>query len=95
MVVAIVRQVHAGKKRIPAEVATSLADHVSDEPLNDRERDVLRHVAQGNRNRDIAGLLFIAEDTVKVHMKHIMEKLGASDRTEAVAIAVRRGIIEL
>ena len=93
--VAVVRQVHAGKKRIPAEVAASLADHVSDEPLTDRERDVLRHVAGGNRNRDIAELLFIAEDTVKVHMKHIMDKLGASDRTEAVAIAVRRGIIEL
>ena len=93
--VAIVRQVHAGKKKIPNEVAANLADHVSDEPLTDRERDVLRHVAQGNRNRDIAELLFIAEDTVKVHMKHIMEKLGANDRTEAVAIAVRRGIIEL
>jgi DNA-binding NarL/FixJ family response regulator len=93
--VAIIRQVHAGKKRIPTEVAANLADHVSDEPLTDRERDVLRHVAQGNRNRDIAGLLSIAEDTVKVHMKHIMEKLGANDRTEAVAIAVRRGIIEL
>jgi DNA-binding NarL/FixJ family response regulator len=93
--VAVVRQVHAGKKIIPPEIVANLAEHLSDEPLTDRERDVLRHLAGGNRNRDIAKLLFIAEDTVKVHMRHIMEKLGASDRTEAVAIAVRRGIIQL
>ena len=90
-----VRQVHAGKKRIPAEVAARLAEHVSDEALTEREKDVLKHVAGGNRNRDIAERLFISEDTVKVHVKHIMEKLGASDRTEAVTIAVRRGIIQL
>jgi len=93
--VGVIRQVHAGKKRIPPEVAAHLAEHVSDEPLTNRERDVLRHVAEGNRNREIAELLFISEDTVKVHVKHIMEKLGASDRTEAVAIGVRRGIIQL
>jgi DNA-binding NarL/FixJ family response regulator len=93
--VAVVRQVHAGKKILPPEIVANLAEHLSDEPLTDRERDVLRHLAGGNRNRDIARLLFIAEDTVKVHMRHIMEKLGASDRTEAVAIAVRRGIIQL
>ena len=57
--------------------------------------DVLQHVASGNRNRDIGERLFISEETVKVHIKHIMEKLGASDRTEAVTIAVRRGIIRL
>ncbi len=91
----VVRQVHAGKKRIPAEVAAQLAEHVSDEALTGREREVLQHVAGGNRNRDIADLLFISEETVKVHIKHIMEKLGASDRTEAVTIAVRRGIIQL
>jgi DNA-binding NarL/FixJ family response regulator len=91
----VVRQVHAGKKRIPAEVAAQLAEHVSDEPLTERECDVLQHVAGGNRNRDIAALLSISEETVKVHIKHIMEKLGANDRTEAVAIAVRRGIIQL
>jgi DNA-binding NarL/FixJ family response regulator len=56
---------------------------------------VLRHLAGGNRNRDIAERLFISEETVKVHMKHIIDKLGASDRTEATAIAVRRGIIQL
>jgi len=91
----VVRQVHAGKKRIPPEVAAQLAEHLSDEPLTDRERDVLRHVAGGNRNREIGEKLRISEETVKVHLKHIMEKLGASDRTEAVTIAVRRGIIQL
>ena len=91
----VVRQVNAGKKRIPPEVAALLAEHVSDEALTEREKDVLKHVAGGNRNRDIAERLFISEDTVKVHVKHIMEKLGANDRTEAVTIALRRGIIEL
>jgi DNA-binding NarL/FixJ family response regulator len=93
--VEVIRQVHAGKKRVPAELAAQLAEHLSDEPLTEREVDVLRHVAGGNRNRDIAERLFISEETVKVHVKHIMEKLGASDRTQAVAIAVRRGIIQL
>jgi DNA-binding NarL/FixJ family response regulator len=93
--VEIIRQVHAGKKRIPAEVAAHLAEYFSDDALTGREVDVLRHVASGNRNRDIAKRLFISEETVKVHIKHIMEKLGASDRTQAVAIAVRRGIIQL
>jgi len=93
--VEVIRQVHAGKKRVPIEVATHLAEHMSDESLTGREVDVLKHVAGGNRNRDIAERLFISEETVKVHIKHIMEKLGASDRTQAVAIAVRRGIIQL
>jgi DNA-binding NarL/FixJ family response regulator len=93
--VEVIRQVHAGKKRVPPEIAASLAEHLSDEALTEREIDVLRHVAGGNRNRDIAERLFISEETVKVHMKHIMEKLGASDRTQAIAIAVRRGIIQL
>ena len=91
----VIRQVHAGKKRIPQEVAAQLAEHITDEPLTSREIDVLQHVAGGNRNRDIAEQLFISEETVKVHVKHIMEKLGARDRTSAVAIAVRRGIIQL
>lgn len=90
-----VRHVHAGRKRIPTQIAEQLAEHVGDEVLTDRERQVLRCVADGNRNRDIGALLSISEETVKVHVKHIMEKLGASDRTEAVAIAVRRGIIHL
>jgi DNA-binding NarL/FixJ family response regulator len=90
-----VRHVHAGKKRIPQEVAAQIAEHFNDESLTEREVGVLRHVAGGNRNRDIAEQLLISEETVKVHIKHIMEKLGASDRTSAVAIAVRRGIIQL
>ena len=90
-----IRDVHAGKKRVPPEVAAHLAEHISDENLTSREIDVLRHIAGGNRNRDIGERLFISEETVKVHIKHIMEKLGASDRTQAVAIAVRRGIIQL
>ena len=90
-----IRQVHDGKKRIPAEVAANLAEYLGDEALTPREIDVLQHIAGGNRNRDIAERLFISEETVKVHVKHIMEKLGATDRTQAVAIAVRRGIIQL
>jgi DNA-binding NarL/FixJ family response regulator len=93
--VEVIRQVHAGKKRIPAEIAARLAEHFSDEALTGREVEVLRQIAGGNRNRDIADNLFITEETVKVHIKHIMEKLGASDRTQAVAIGVRRGIIQL
>jgi DNA-binding NarL/FixJ family response regulator len=90
-----IRQVHAGKKRIPPELAAQLAEHMSDESLTAREVEVLQQVAGGNRNRDIAGLLYISEETVKVHVKHIMDKLGAKDRTQAIAIAVRRGIIQL
>jgi DNA-binding NarL/FixJ family response regulator len=90
-----IRQVHAGKKRIPPEIVAHLAEHLSDETLTSREVEVLREVAGGNRNRDIAERLFISEETVKVHVKHVMEKLGANDRTEAVAIAIRRGIIQL
>jgi DNA-binding NarL/FixJ family response regulator len=93
--VEIIRKVHAGKKHIPLEVAAHLAEHLSDEALSAREVEVLQKIAGGNRNSDIAALLFISEETVKGHVKHIMEKLGASDRTEAVAIGVRRGIIQL
>jgi len=90
-----IRHVHAGKKRVPPEVAAQIAEHMSDDGLTAREVDVLRKVAEGNRNRDIGNLLFISEETVKVHIKHIMDKLGAKDRTQAISIAVRRGIIEL
>jgi DNA-binding NarL/FixJ family response regulator len=90
-----IRQVHAGRKRIPNDVAAQLAEHAGEETLTPREVEVLRHVAEGNRNKDIADRLFISEETVKVHVKHVMDKLGASDRTEAVAIAIRRGIIQL
>jgi DNA-binding NarL/FixJ family response regulator len=93
--VEMIRHVHVGKKGIPQQIAAHLAEHFSDEALTEREIDVLSHIAGGNRNRDIAERLFISEETVKVHIKHIMEKLGASDRTQAVAIAIRRGIIQL
>jgi DNA-binding NarL/FixJ family response regulator len=91
----VIRKVHAGQTRVPPLVAAQLAEHLSDEGLTMREVEVLRKVAGGNRNRDIADILFISEETVKVHIKHIMDKLGAKDRTQAIAIAVRRGIIEL
>jgi DNA-binding NarL/FixJ family response regulator len=90
----VIRKVHKGKKHIPAEIAANLAAHLSDESLTEREIEVLQLVG-GNRNRDIADQLFISEETVKVHVKHIMDKLGASDRTQAVSIGIRRGIIQL
>src|SRR5262245_16845995 len=92
---AAIRQVHAGKKPIPSEVAARLAEHMGEEDLTPRELDVPRHAADGNRNRGIGEKLFISEETVKVHIKHILAKLGAGDRTQAVAVALRRGIIQL
>ncbi len=91
----VIRQVHAGKKKIPIPIAAKLAEHYSDELLTDREVEVLRHLMDGKRNRDIAEKLFIAEETVKAHMKHILTKLGANDRTQALAIALQRGVIQL
>jgi DNA-binding NarL/FixJ family response regulator len=91
----MIRQVHAGKRSVPAEVAAELAEYLGDVDLSQREVEVLQQVAGGQRNRDIASKLFIAEETVKAHMKHIMDKLRASDRTQSVAIAARRGIIQL
>jgi DNA-binding NarL/FixJ family response regulator len=90
-----IRQVHAGKKCIPPEIAAGLVEHLGDEALSQREVEVLQQVAAGHRNRDIAARLFIAEETVKVHVKHIIGKLGANDRTQSVTIAARRGIIQL
>ena len=90
-----IRAANRGRKSVAPEVAAELAEHLADESLSPREVEVLRHVAGGNRNRDIAERLFIAEETVKIHLKHIMGKLGASDRTHAVAIAARRGIIQI
>ena len=90
-----IRRVHAGKKCIPAAVASELADYFTDDLLTAREVETLRLVAAGNRNRNIGEILSISEETVKVHIKRIMGKLGAADRTEAVTIGVRRGIIEL
>jgi DNA-binding NarL/FixJ family response regulator len=90
-----IRKVHAGKKAIPPEVAAQLADHLADETLTPREIEILQQIAEGNRNRDIADKLCISEGTVKVHVQHIMGKLAANDRTQAITIAVRRGIIHL
>lgn len=90
-----IRKVHSGKRYVPSEVAAQLAQHIGSDLLSKREIEVLEKIAGGNRNVDIAAMLFISEETVKGHVKHIMEKLGASDRTEAVAIGHRRGIIQL
>lgn len=90
-----IRAVHRGHKRIPREVASEIAAHVADDALSPRELDVLKHVAAGNSNRRVAQKLAISEDTVKAHMKNIMSKLAANDRTHAVTIALKRGIIEM
>ena len=91
----VIRQVHAGKRTIPTPIAAQLAEHYGDDLLTDRELEVLRHLVDGNRNRDIAEKLFIAEETVKGHMKHIMQKLRANDRTQALTNALLRGVIQL
>ena len=90
-----IRAVHAGQKRIPPEIAAELADHAAEDDLSARELAVLRLIATGNANKEIAGQLFIAEDTVKSHVSNILAKLGAHDRTHAVTIALKRGIIDL
>jgi len=90
-----IRAVHAGKKRISPEVAAELADHVAEDQLSSREIAVLRLIASGNANKMIAGQLLISEETVKSHVTSILSKLGANDRTHAVTIALKRGIIEL
>ena len=90
-----IRAVHAGQKRIPPEVAAELAEHAIEDELSARELDVLRLIATGNANKEIACQLAIAEDTVKSHVTNILAKLGANDRTHAVTIGLKRGIIEL
>jgi DNA-binding NarL/FixJ family response regulator len=90
-----IRAVHAGEKRIPPEIASQLAEHAVDDSLTQREIDVLRLLAGGNPNKLIADQLSITEDTVKGHVKNILSKLDANDRTHAVTIALKRGVIEL
>jgi len=90
-----IRSVHAGRKRIPPEIAMEIAEHHADDSLTEREIEVLRQVAEGNGNKMIAANLSISEDTVKAHMKSILSKLGANDRTHAVTIGLKRGIIEI
>jgi len=91
---AVIRAVHAGKRRIPPEVAARLAEHLGDEDLTARELEVLRLIKDGYRNKQIADRLAIAETTVNFHIKNLVSKLGANDRTHAVMIALRRGLLE-
>jgi DNA-binding NarL/FixJ family response regulator len=90
-----IRAVHAGQKRIPPEIAAQLADHATDEALTEREIDVVRLIATGNSNKQIADQLSIGETTVKSHVANILSKLCANDRAHAVTISLMRGIIEL
>jgi two-component system, NarL family, response regulator len=90
-----IRTVHAGKRSVPVEIATEIAEHVADDNLTAREIEVLRRVAAGKSNKLVAAELDISEGTVKTHMKSILPKLDASDRTHAVMIALKRGILEL
>jgi DNA-binding NarL/FixJ family response regulator len=90
-----IHAVYAGRKIIPPEIAAELAEHATDEALSEREVDVLRLIAAGNSNKQIADQLFVAEATIKSRVTNLMSKLGASDRSHAVSIALRRGIIEL
>jgi DNA-binding NarL/FixJ family response regulator len=90
-----IRTVYAGRKRIPPEVASELAGHTGEDELTARELEILKLIAKGNANKEIAGQLSIREDTVKSHVGNILEKLGANDRTHAVTIGLKRGIIEL
>lgn len=90
-----IRAVHAGQKRIPADLAASLAEHAADDELTRREIDVLRLIAAGNSNKLIADQLSIGEATVKGHVTNILSKLSANDRTHAVTIGLKRGIIDL
>ena len=91
----VVRTVHAGKKKMHPVIAANLADHLGEENLTQRETEVLQLVSRGNSNKEIGRQLFISEETVKGHVKNILGKLDANDRTQAVSIAVRRGIIHL
>jgi DNA-binding NarL/FixJ family response regulator len=90
-----IRDVHAGKRRIQTELAARMVEHMGEERVTAREIQVLENVAAGQHNREIGERLFISEETVKVHLRHIMAKLGARDRTHAVAIANRRGVVRL
>lgn len=90
-----IRSVQAGHRHIPREVAAELAAHVTDDALSPREMEVLKHAAAGSSNRRVADQLGLSEDTIKAHMKSILSKLSANDRTHAVTIALKRGIIDM
>jgi DNA-binding NarL/FixJ family response regulator len=87
--------VHAGRRHVPPEVAAVLAEHLGEQPLTARELEVLQLIRDGFKNKQVADRLSISENTVNFHIKHIVEKLGANDRTHAVTIAVRRGLLAL
>lgn len=91
----VIRSVHAGRRHVPSEVAARLAEHMGDEDLTSREVEVLRLIRDGYRNKQVADQLAIAETTVNFHIKNLVAKLGANDRTHAVTIAIRRGLLEL
>jgi DNA-binding NarL/FixJ family response regulator len=91
----VIRSVHAGKRHVPPEVAARLAEHLGDDDLTTRELDVLRLIRDGYRNKQIADALTIAETTVNFHIKNLVDKLGANDRTHAVTIAIRRGLLQI
>jgi DNA-binding NarL/FixJ family response regulator len=91
----VVRSVHEGRRHVPPEVAARLAEHLGDDDLTPRELEVLRLIRDGNRNKEIAGQLAISETTVNFHIKNLVDKLGANDRTHAVTIAVRRGLLPI
>ena len=92
---AAIRAVHAGGRFVPSEIAARLAERKEFEPLSPREAEILQWMAQGKSNRDIARLAFITEGTVKFHVNRILDKLGASNRSQAVAIAAKRGLVHL
>jgi DNA-binding NarL/FixJ family response regulator len=94
-IIASIREVHQGKKVLPPEIASKLAELYDADALTPREIEVLQMLASGHRNQDVAQLLGISESTVKVHVSRVMEKLGAADRTEAVVIGIRRGLVQL
>jgi DNA-binding NarL/FixJ family response regulator len=91
----VIRSVHAGKRHVPPEVAARLAEHLGEDELTSRELEVLRLIRDGYRNKQIADQLTIAETTVNFHIKNLTDKLGANDRTHAVTIAVRRGLLQI
>jgi DNA-binding NarL/FixJ family response regulator len=92
-ILSAIRSIHAGRRHVPLEVAARLAEHLGDDNITARELEVLRLIRDGHRNKQIAGELGIAETTVNFHIKNLVDKLGANDRTHAVTIAIRRGVI--
>ncbi|MBV9927483.1 MAG: response regulator transcription factor [Acidobacteria bacterium] len=92
---AVIRSVHSGRRHVPPEVAARLAEHLGEEDLTARELEVLQLIRDGHRNKQIADQLAIAETTVNFHIKNLVEKLGANDRTHAVTIAMRRGLLQV